>query len=124
MNNVFNPVFEFGRIVTSIEDMTFRVYLTRTEECDYTLVFALVREAVFEDLKIVDSVEFPVTLDKLAFSESEVPNKIAIGDDKVSAFFEHAPNDSSWIVRVVTYSDGVLKTSIHNLEICTSYCPF
>lgn len=123
MPNCFSPVFEFARLETIIKNLSYRIYLERNVDLSNSIVFALVREPAFETPVVEDSLEYPVSLDQSVLDASELPPKIAVGNDEVTAMFEHL-KDEDWIVRIVTHEGNDLKTEENTFKIKLSHCPF
>lgn len=123
MPNYFSPVFEFARLETIIKDLSYRIYLERNVDLSNSIVFALVREPAFETPVVEDILEYPVSLDQSVLDASELPPKIAVGNDEVTAMFEHL-KDEDWIVRIVTHEGNDLKTEEKTFKIKLSHCPF
>lgn len=120
---MFSPVFEFARLETIIKDLSYRIYLERNVDLRNSIVFALVREPAFETPVVEDILEYPVSLDQSVLDASELPPKIAVGNDEVTAMFEHL-KDEDWIVRIVTHEGNDLKTEEKTFKIKLSHCPF
>ena len=123
MPNCFSPVFEFARLETIIKNLSYRIYLERNVDLSNSIVFALVREPAFETPVVEDILEYPVSLDQPVLDASELPPKIAVGNDEVTAMFEHL-KDEDWIVRIVTHEGNDLKTEENTFKIKLSHCPF